>query len=293
MAILRVFPRKTKATPEDDYVAIGTPGLFIPENIDEIHVSVAFTWDLPEAERLADAYSRYGNVKIGGPAFNQPGGEFIPGLYLKHGYTITSRGCPNHCWFCAVPKREYHGLHELEIKDGWNIVDDNLLACSEKHIRAVFAMLKRQKHKARFTGGLEAKLLKDWHCELLADIKPERIYFAYDTPDDYEPLVEASTLLARHKLLKMRAVSVYCLCGWPSDTMEKAEKRFLQIVNLGMCPYAMLWRDQKGETNNTWRKFQREWVSPYIIYTKIKEVDNGKSTYDRPSETDSKEIRLA
>ena len=132
-------------------------------------------------------------------------------------------------------------------------------------------MLKRQKHKAKFTGGLEAKLLKDWHCELLADIKPERIYFAYDTPDDYEPLVVASKLLAEHSLLKMRTVSVYCLCGWPSDTMEKAETRFWQVVNLGMCPYAMLWRDQKGDTNSTWRKFQREWVSPYIIYTKIKE----------------------
>lgn len=126
MPILRVFPRRTNATPLDDYVTFDPPGLFIPEDITEIHVSVTFTYDLEKAHRLADCWSRIAPVKIGGPAFNLPGGEFTPGLYLKEGYVITSRGCPNHCWFCAVPKRETNGLHELEIKDGWNVLDDNV-----------------------------------------------------------------------------------------------------------------------------------------------------------------------
>ena len=274
MPILRVFPRRTKATPDDEYAITDYPNLFLPEDVLEVHVSCAFTYDLDKAYDLADAWSRYFPVKIGGPAFNIPGGEFIPGMYLKQGYVITSRGCPNHCWFCAVPKREYNGLHELEIKEGFNILDDNLLACSEKHIRAVFDMLKRQKHKAKFTGGLEAKLLRAWHCELLHDIKPERIFFAYDTPDDYEPLLIASNLLKQYNLLNRRKVSVYCLCGWPTDTFEKAEARFWQILNLGMCPYAMLWRDMNGVTSSEWRKFQRSWVAPQIIYTKIKEANN-------------------
>ncbi|MBQ7220709.1 MAG: hypothetical protein IJS28_07005 [Synergistaceae bacterium] len=270
MPILRVFPRRTKATPLDSYVTFDPPGLFIPDDITEIHVSVAFTWDMPQAERLADAWSHYGTVKLGGPAFNQPGGEFTPGLYLKEGYVITSRGCPNKCWFCAVHKREPDGLHELEIKDGYNVLDDNFLACSERHIRAVFAMLKRQKQKAKFTGGLEAKILKAWHCELLADLKPERMYFAYDTPDDYEPLLQASRLLNEYGLLASRKCGVYCLCGYPSDTFEKAEARFMQVVKLGMCPYAMLWRDRAGETSSEWRKFQRSWLAPQILYTKLK-----------------------
>lgn len=275
MPILRVFPRRTKATPDDEYAITDYPNLFPPEDVSEVHVSCSFTYDLDRAYDLADAWSRYFPVKVGGPAFNVPGGEFVPGMYLKQGYVITSRGCPNHCWFCAVPKREYNGLHELEIKDGYNILDDNLLACSEKHIRAVFDMLKRQKHKAKFTGGLEAKLFRAWHCELLQDIKPERIFFAYDTPDDYEPLINASKLLAQYNLLKRRAVSVYCLCGWPSDTFEKAEARFWQVLNLGMCPYAMLWRDKDGVTAHEWRKFQRSWVAPPIIYTKLKEANYG------------------
>ena len=121
MHILKVFPRKTNATPQDDYTAIGSPGLFIPYDISEIHISVTFTWDLQFTEVLAHQWSRYGHVKIGDPATGMRGEIFTPGLYLKHGYTITYRGCHNHCWFCSVPKRE-GPLRELPIIDGHKIL---------------------------------------------------------------------------------------------------------------------------------------------------------------------------
>ena len=76
MPILRVFPRKTNATPEIEYVAIGSPGLFVSEDISEIHISVIFTWDLQEAEILAEQWSRYGNVKIGSSAICMRGEAF-------------------------------------------------------------------------------------------------------------------------------------------------------------------------------------------------------------------------
>ena len=185
---------------------------------------------------------------------------------------ITSRGCPNHCWFCAVPKRECNGLHELQIKDGWNILDDNLLACSENHIRAVFDMLKRQKHKAIFTGGLEAKQLKSWHVDLLREIKAERIYFAYDTPDDLDPLINAAKLCHDGGFWYPgnRKISCYVLIGYPKDTFELAEKRLNTVLNLGITPYAMLYRNSKGEMSHEWRKFQRLWVKPQIIFARFK-----------------------
>lgn len=153
MRIARVFPRKTKATPTDSLVYINrSPDMLVPE-IDEVHISVTFTYDMRQAERLATWWSAVGvPVKMGGPAFGQPSGEFIPGRYLKHGYTITSRGCPNHCWFCSVWRREPEPI-ELEIKDGWIVQDDNLLACTDQHINDVFAMLQRQPKRAVFSGG--------------------------------------------------------------------------------------------------------------------------------------------
>jgi len=135
------------------------------------------------------------SVRMGGPAFNVPGNDFVPGLFLRRGFTITSRGCPNRCPLCMVPKREGYTLRELPVVDGFNVLDDNLLACSDNHIKSVFEMLKRQQQKPVFSGGLEARRLRNWHVDLLREVKTERMYFAYNNPSEYEPLVEAGKLL--------------------------------------------------------------------------------------------------
>jgi hypothetical protein len=239
MKIARVFPRKTAASPNDELTFFTEPPRIGLPEITEVHVSVAFTWDMRRADWLAHQWEAVGvPVKMGGPAFDEPGGEFVPGRYLKQGYVITSRGCPNHCWFCAVPKRE-GGLRELPITDGWNVLDDNLLACSEPHIKAVFEMLSKQSQRPIFTGGLEAKLLKPWHCELMKSVKTERMYFAYDTPDDYEPLVNAGKTLAGYHYT-MSNLKCYVLIGYRGDTFDKAEQRLTETIEAGFMPYAML-----------------------------------------------------
>ncbi len=272
MNIARVFPRITKATPNDELCFFDAPGMFLPP-IDEVHISVAFTYDLQKAEELAYQWEHIAPVKIGGPAMDEPGGEFIPGMYIKKGYVITSRGCPNRCWFCRVPIREGGAMRELEIKEGNNILDDNLLACSDKHVKKVFAMLKRQKYgRPKFTGGLEAARLKDWHIKLLRDLKPDEVFFAYDTPDNYEPLVEAGKKLraAGFKSNSHHTFRAYVLIGYPRDTFEKAEERLLQTIKAGFLPMAMLYRDKKGNVSKKWAKFQREWARPAIVNSKIK-----------------------
>ena len=228
----RIFPRRTAATPTDEHAYTTEPPFWA--EYDEIHVSVTWTYDLPRAEQLAKEWQHVAPVKIGGPATGMRGEAFTPGMYVKPGYVITSRGCPNKCWFCSVWKRDGQ-IRELPIHDGFNVLDDNLLACSETHIRAVFAMLSRQKEKARFTGGLEAKRLQRWHVELLATLKPKVMYFAYDTPDDYEPLVAAGKLL-KEAGIHDPAASAYVLCGWPKDTESAADKRMRETWAAGFYP---------------------------------------------------------
>lgn len=267
MKIIRVFPRKTTATPDDSLSFVDCPPPFYAE-ADEIHISVLFTWDIPHAEWLAEQWQGVAPIKLNGPAYNLPSGDFVPNLYVKNGYTISSRGCDNKCWFCSVWKREPK-IKELPIVDGWNLLDDNILACSDQHIKSVFIMLKRQKEKPQFTGGLEAKKLKKWHVDLLADLRPKQMFFAYDTPDDYEPLADASLMLLEAKFNRQH-LRCYVLIGFPKDTFEQAEKRLLDVVHLGFFPMAMLWRDTQGKVNYDWQKFQREWSRPAIIYSKTK-----------------------
>ena len=259
MKILRVFPRKTNATPTDEDVRIGMPGLF--DEADEIHISVAFTYDLKYSELLVKNWSNIAPVKVGGPAFEEKEGEFTPGMYLKKGMIITSRGCPNKCWFCNVWKRNGE-ITELKITDGHNVMDDNILACSDQHIKSVFEMLKIQNKRPVFTGGLEAKILKEWHVKELKEMKPKYLYFAYDMPNDRDPLFEAGILLKKYGFKNQ--LMCYNLIGYPKDTFEKAEKRLTDTMTAGFQPFAMLYRDKEGGVIKSWQRFQREWANPII-----------------------------
>ena len=269
--IIRVFPRRTNATPIDDMAFIGLPDMFC--EADEVHISVTFSYDLPEVEKLEKNWRHIAPVKIGGPATGQRGEDFIPGMYLKKGYVITSRGCPNKCWFCSVWKRE-GGVRELPITEGWNVLDDNLLACSDDHIKKVFAMVSRQRKAAHFTGGLEAARLKLWHIQELKKIKPKELFFAFDGPEDREPLYEAGKMLLSNGFTRSsNSLRAYVLIGYPGDTLEAAEHRLYECMEAGFLPMAMLYRDEKGDRDTVWKKFAWRWSRPAIFSKTYKHIE--------------------
>lgn len=181
--IIRVFPTKTNATPTDELVRIReTPSFF--DEADEVHVSVTFTWDIPIAEWLAKQWEPVATVKIGGPAYNEPGGDFIPGMYMRQ------------------------RIHELH---------------------------------------------------------PQSLFFAYDTPNDLDPLVEAGKMLIEAGFTKSsNSMRCYVLCGYKGDTFEKAQTRMGEAWRAGFMPMAMLFRDLEGKYSTDWRRFQRQWANPTI-----------------------------
>lgn len=274
--IARAFPRRTKATPTDALALVGIPtkeDLTRVEVADEIHVSVTYTYDIEKAEKMAAAYEKAGHkVKVGGPAFGDRfSSTFTPGLYMGEGYTFTSRGCPNHCWFCSVWQSCRGQIKELEIKDGWKICDDNVLATSPEHFKAVIEMLKRQPFPAEWVGGIEAKILQPWQAELMKEANTRRIYCAYDTPDDLEPLIAAGKIFRDAGFtVTSNTCMCYVLIGYKGDTFEAAEKRLYQAIDAGFMPFAMLFKDKNGTTDEVWRRFQREWAAPQIVGTKVR-----------------------
>ena len=276
--IARVFPRKTAASPTDTLAFFGAPTIeniadCIKAEVEAVHISTTFTWDIPRAEDLYYAWQILGvPVEVGGPAFDDRMGDFTPGMYLRDGYIFTSRGCTKECWFCSVPRCAHGVIRELPIVDGWNILDDNILGTSEQHFRAVCEMLKRQEHPAIFTGGLEPSLLQQWQADLLQEVKPKRIYTAYDTKDDLEPLIEMGRKLRIAGFRpKSHAMRCYVLVGYAGDSFEDAELRLTQTMQAGFVPYAMLFRDEEGKTDAAWRRFQREWCRPIITGKKFNE----------------------
>lgn len=270
--IIRVFPRRTKASPSDDLAYFDIePDMFA--EADEVHVSVAFTQDVAIAERMAENWKYVAPVKVGGVAYGDTSLEFIPGRYIKPGYTITSRGCPERCWFCSVWKK-WPTVNPMTIHPGWNVLDDNLVAAPRWHVEAVFEMLRQQTRRVEFTGGLFAAGLQDYQVELLASLRPRPVmFFAYDPGDEFETLrsaaerlLEAGFTAASHRM------RVYVLIGFPKDTFDLAEARLRSMVGIGFTPMAMLWQpetpsQEKYRPAPEWRAFQRRWARPAIIHS--------------------------
>ena len=262
--MIRVFPRRTKWTPNDPLAFVGDPPLFRPPEM-PVHVSVTFTWDLAGAHRLARAWGHhYDEVRVGGPACDDPGGDFIPGRYMKPGVTITSRGCPRRCPWCVVPQRS-GAIRELPIAAGHVVNDDNLLACSRPHVEAVFDMLRTQPRAAVLRGGLDARLLRDWHRPLIDSTRVSELWFACDTRAALAPLENAAAILAGISIEKLRC---YVLLAFePGETLAEAEARCAAVYGLGFLPFAQLYQpfDRAGRVRtypNAWRCLARKWSRP-------------------------------
>ena len=260
MSIIRVFPRRTALTPTDEYAFIGDPPMLRPE-AEEVHVSVTFTWDKARGERLQQAWGQYyQTVKLGGPAFDSPAEDFLPGMYVREGVVFTSRGCNRGCPWCLVPSREGR-LILLPIQEGYIVNDNNLLQCPRWHLEAVFDMLRRQRNPAELVGGIDARLVDDWFAEQLASIRIHQVFLAADTERALRPLELA---LARLNFLGQNKLRCYVLIGFQGESILEAECRLKRIFNLGCLPFAMLYQPP-GELiryDSEWRHLQRMWTRP-------------------------------
>jgi hypothetical protein len=260
--IIRVFPIRTSYTPDDPLAFVGFPPLFRPgTRATPVHVSVLFTWCRKLAEQIAGSWrDHYDNVRIGGPAYGDYGDDFTPGMYLKRGSTITSRGCVKHCGWCPEKDRP---LRELRIAPGWIVQDSNLLACSERHVRAVFDMLREQKRAIRFPGGLDKHFLHKWHRSLFDSILIGELWFACDVTSDLPWLERAAEILEGIPKRKLRC---YTMIGYDADpeSLLQAEKRIERVFELGFMPFCQLYKpdDYAKIYPPEWRAVQRKWCRP-------------------------------
>ena len=279
--LVRVFPRRTSHTPRDALTFVGDPPLFRPrpEEVSEVHISVTFTWDLKEAERLARAWGAlYPVVKVGGPALEDPEGRFVPGRYIKHGVTFTTRGCNRRCPWCRVPQREGLLTEHRDYPDGWIIQDNNFLQASQEHQAEVFTMLRSltgREHPLRadfmrtrgveFAGGIDCRLVTPWFAEQLGTVRLSQVFLAADTKLAVRDLATSREILHEYSRHKMR---VYTLIGFGNDTIDKATRRLERVWDLGCMPHAQLYQpeDRWIDYSRDWKVLSRLWSRPAAMY---------------------------
>lgn len=262
--IIRVFPRQTSYTPDDDMAFVGMPTLIIPEH-KEVHISCTFTWDKAYCEYLAYQWEGRTNkpVKLGGVAYGSPCEDFVQGMYIKSNIIFTSRGCNNNCPWCGVPKKEGK-LKQLEIVSGNWIQDNNFLQCDKHHKDKVFEMLKTQKAIC-FKGGLEADLVDEHFCQSLLDLGPQKVKELWLACDTDARLPEFKKACDKLQKVGFNRNKIHCYVLSYGKDREKDEARARAVYEAGAMPFVQLYRDfsdTKTEYSADWNKWARMWQRP-------------------------------
>lgn len=180
-------------------------------NYDKVYMAKVFSFT-PDYEYHVNAQ----NVEKGGTGYDlqktlpdyidrlQPDYSIYPSIDNKTAYGFLTRGCPNHCKWCIVPKKEgdikpYMDVEEIAINGRNNLIlmDNNILASDYglKQIEKIASL----KLKVDFNQGLDARLVTEDVAKLLAKVKwIKRIRFGCDTPGQIEEVEKAISLINKY-----------------------------------------------------------------------------------------------
>ena len=119
----------------------------------------------------------------------QPDYSIYPALPTDTAYGFLTRGCPNKCPWCVVPRKEgkirpYMDIDEIAIEGRKKIVlmDNNILAAGDYAVQQLEKIIERD-YRVDFNQALDARLVNDEYARLLANVKfiGHRIRFGCDT----------------------------------------------------------------------------------------------------------------
>ena len=196
-------------------------------------------------------------------------------------FVFTSRGCPNHCAYCAVWRIE----KQRWINPNWKahiagrkklaIFDNNLSACALEHVNDVFNTLEQRKIRVCFDNGFDIKFVTPEMAQRLARLKyaNEGMRIAFDRIEEDGDFQRAVRMLLVAGVPKSQ-IMAYVLFNF-TDSPQEADYRMRECHKLGIHPYPQRYmplsittREQrfvgKKWTDNLARAFRFYWLMPGI-----------------------------
>jgi hypothetical protein len=210
-------------------------------------ISVAFTWRLNEARRLAEDYRSLGyEVRVGGPGvftrktfladIAKVGGEYLDAIVRHHSQaTRASYGCPVGCWFCIVPKmdgKQFRLLPDFPVRP--ILCDDNLSALPADYQNHIVARYRTtgipllDANSGFEPGTFDQDVFERWRPILKG---PWR--FAFDEMSEGDNVKRAFRVL---KDIPARRKQVYTMIG--HEPFNVCMDRIRSVIEAGGEPYA-------------------------------------------------------
>lgn len=139
-------------------------------------------------------------------------------LYPECDYAVgyLTRGCPNNCRWCVVPRKEgrirsYRKWQDIIRPDTDKLIlmDNNILAC--EYGIGQLESLVGSGYRIDLNQGMDARLVDDWVAEILSRIQWIRfIRFSCDQNSQIEPVIKTIELLGKHGVKPYR-IFIYLL----------------------------------------------------------------------------------
>ena len=258
---------------EDDKVEWYNPLM----HYDKVYAAKVFTFTPDHgyyinADRVEKGGTGYDLQKVLPPEIDrqQPDYSLYPQIDSKTAYGFLTRGCPNRCRWCIVPKKEgaitpYMDVEEISIHGRNNLIlmDNNVLA-SDYGLGQIEKIV-RMKLKVDFNQGLDARLVTDDIAQLLAKVKwIKRIRFGCDTPGQIAECERAISLLEKHGY--HGEVFLYCILMEFEESFRRIN--YWRGKGKRIIPHAQPYRDLDNPRQSIpdWQRDLARWTDRKEIY---------------------------
>lgn len=215
----------------------------------------------------------------------QPDYSIYPLLPKDTAYGFLTRGCPNRCKWCVVPRKEgrirpYMDIEEIVTPTRHKVVlmDNNILAAGDYAIEQ-FEKIIKGGYRVDFNQALDARLVNEENARLLAQIKwiDRRIRFGCDTPGQIKECERAIEIINSfgytgqfflYTMLNDDFVECY---NRIHHFWERNQELVARHKKSRIYPYAQPYRDPDNPERQIpqWQKYMANWVNKKMLFEKI------------------------
>lgn len=216
----------------------------------------------------------------------QPDYSIYPYIPSDHAYGFLTRGCPNRCPWCVVPRKEgairpYMDVDEIAVDGRTKLVlmDNNILAAGDYAIEQMYKIIRKD-YRVDFNQAMDARLVNDEYAKLIAKIKwiDGRIKFGCDTPAQVHECERAITMIESHGF--KGEVLLYTMLGttgldecYRRTTYWRDRLLHHRRSHKGCATYAYCqpFRDVDNPNNPIpqWQRDLTQWCNKRMLYTTI------------------------
>lgn len=245
---------------------------------DRVYKSKAFTFT-PDDKRIFDCEIVRGGTGYGIYDTLPDEVDMMQPDYTLYGikdvaYGFLTRGCPNKCKWCIVPKKEGAVKPYMDIQDiaeGNNtknviLMDNNVLA-SDYGLEQIEKSI-RLGYKIDFNQGLDARLITEDIARLLASAKwLTYVRVACDQSSQIKHVENALNLLRKYGYKK----ELFCYCLL-QDFKESYERmKYIYQYKEKITPHCQGYRnfDDPNQVLPTWQTDMMRWANKRQLYKSI------------------------